>query len=122
MQRQLDRLERTILEKVRQANADLDEPDEYEEDVLVEGVRVLDGILEGLDAELLDTLDEALNADGGARQGLQVEAQGLIKKYLNFLETDSLVQSVDSNGFTATSIRDDVQKTLDELSHSLQGG
>ncbi|MBI4696820.1 MAG: hypothetical protein HY749_22675 [Gammaproteobacteria bacterium] len=101
---ELQKLEASILEVYR------------DDDVFGEvrsGVRRLDGILEALDEELIDKLDEALNAVDAAAHARSIgEARAIIQRYRRFLETDPLVKAVDTNPFVAVAVESTMNKTL----------
>jgi hypothetical protein len=63
------------------------------------GTAQLYEVLEVLDERLIDKLDEALNAEGEQRRALHGEARGIIAEYLDFVNSEPLMQDIDSSGF-----------------------
>ena len=76
-------------------------------------------VLDGLDARLIQTLDDALNASGEQRQALNAQAAGLVAEYSRFVEGDPLIAVIDTNGFVSTSIRAEARRALADLARQL---
>jgi hypothetical protein len=96
------------------------EQDEYDPDAMAMGARRLYGILDALDTRLIDTLDEALNAQTpGYRQTLQGVAGKLVKEYLAFVNSDPLMALVDDNGFAPVAVRKTAATALTMLASKL---
>ncbi len=108
-----------MIAAVKAHNADASAEDEVDEAGLATHARKLYVLLEQLDERLIDKLDEALNAQGAARQALNQEAAAIIGQYQAFVNTDPLIAAIDDNGFIQTSIRQEVQRTLTQLAAQL---
>jgi len=117
---QLDALEQAVLQEVRAHNADANNEDEFDEAELTEGLRRLHGLLDRLDARLIDKLDEALQASGPARQQLHQQALAIVDEYRSFVASDALIAQIDANGFVDTAIRAEAERTLAQLAQRLQ--
>lgn len=111
LQSQLQALEKAMLAACQ------NEPD-Y--DAIVSGSKNIYQMLEQLDTRLIDKLDEALNADDPTvRRKLHDEALDIVDEYLDFSESDDLLQDIDDNGFEKTSILSDLTTSLEEMSRQL---
>ena len=119
LQGQLKELEQALLAGVRQHNNGSDAEFSFDEGALAGSTNRLYGILEKLDTRLIDTLDEALNAEGEARLRIQREAAGIVAEYRRVVDTDPFIAVIDDNGFVPTSIRSETQRTLDQLAAQL---
>ncbi|MCP4043198.1 MAG: hypothetical protein GY731_14785, partial [Gammaproteobacteria bacterium] len=108
---ELRKLEQAILEACRE------EPD-FEE--IANRTQQLYRILDTLDERLLDKLDDALNAqEQELRSSIHREAQGLIREYLTFVDSDPLILEVDTNPFTPVAVKKTMTATLSKLSVAL---
>jgi hypothetical protein len=116
---QLQQLETAILKEVDTHNKDPDAQDGFDPDAVKAGAKRLYTILDGLDERLIDTLDAGLNAQGADREKHHAAAKAIIKEYQAFVASDSVIGTVDANGFTKTAIRPTVERTLAVLSQSL---
>jgi hypothetical protein len=68
------------------------------------------------DQQLLDKLDEALNAKSDEqRRERHQEAAAIIQEYQSFVAGDPTIALIDANGFTPTTIRTEVTSTLANL-------
>lgn len=77
-------------------------------------------VLEKFDDRLLDLLDDAMAVPEGAeREALIVQGRAVMKEYLSFAMTDTLIGDLDANPFVPLAIRDTVTATLAALSKSL---
>lgn len=113
---QLEKLEQSIIADVRAHNADESAEDEFEEGEVTGAVKKLYTILGEYDQQLLDKLDQALNAKTDEqRQSHHQEAAGIIKQYQSFVAGDPMLAIIDENGFTKSTIRTEVIGTLSEL-------
>ncbi|MCI0684622.1 MAG: hypothetical protein L0Y71_21135 [Gemmataceae bacterium] len=93
---------------------------EYDPDAVAIGARRLHGILDELDARLIDKLDEALNAQvPDERQRRQQEAARLVKRHLGFVNGDPLMALVDDNGFAPVAVRKTAATALTTLASKL---
>ena len=111
VQAELRKLEASILDVCKE------EPDF---DDIASGTRDLFEMLEVLDERLIDTLDEALNAeDPQERKALHAEAREIVDEYLEFVREDELLQDIDSNGFIDVAIHSTLTATLGVLSRRL---
>jgi len=116
VQAQLAELETSIVAGIRAHNEDEAAEDEFEEGEVKTAVKTLHTVLGGHDQRLLDKLDEALNATSDEqRRGRHQEAAGIIKEYQAFVASDPTLAMIDENGFTKSTIRDQVAGTLTEL-------
>jgi hypothetical protein len=118
-QSQLRALEASITQAVAAHNADDAAEDEYDDGDVASGVRALYGILDKLDARLIDKLDQALGVEGPARQKLHDEAAGIVREYQAVVDADPLLGKIDVNGFSNTTIHASAQQTLAELARQL---
>ncbi len=113
---QLEKLEQSIIADVKAHNADETAEDEFDEAEVTTAVKKLYTILGQYDQQLIDKLDEALNAKTDEqRRGQHDEAAQIIKEYQAFVAGDSMLAVIDENGFTNSTIRKDVVGTLTEL-------
>ena len=119
LQSQLKALEGKIIEAVKAHNEDEAAEDSFNEAQTVAGIGTLHKVLDQFDGSLIDKLDEALNAEGQARQTLHDEAVGIVKRYQDFVASDPMIAVIDDNGFMPTAIRPALEKTLAALAHSL---
>lgn len=111
VQAELRKLEASILDICK------DEPDFGE---IASGTKDLFELMEVLDERLIDTLDEALNAeDPEARKELHDEAREIVAEYLEFVKENELLQEIDSNGFVDVAIHSTLTATLGVLSRRL---
>ncbi len=116
VQAQLQQLEQAILAGVRAHNADETAEDEFEEGEVGTAIKTLHGILGAHDQQLLDKLDEALNAKSDEqRRERHQEAAAIIQEYQSFVAGDPTIALIDANGFTPTTIRTEVTSTLASL-------
>lgn len=110
LQTELEKLEASILAE------GVGEPEEAE---MAEHVLTLYDMLEVLDTELIDVLDQALNAsDPEDRAAYHDEARQLTERYLAFVQKNSLMQALDGNPFVALTATSTVTKTL-QVIHSV---
>ncbi|MCG7624997.1 hypothetical protein [Epibacterium sp. Ofav1-8] len=71
------------------------------------------GVLEVIDARLLDTLDAALTApDAGARGALLSKSAGLVDQYLADLDGHPLIQLVEHNPFLRVNVTTGLRRAL----------
>jgi len=120
IQQELQALEKSILEMCNKHNTD--EEREYDVDLgeVQTKLKQLYTMLDTLDTRLIDKLDEALNAaDPQQRQALQQQAKAIVAEYQAFVETDSMVVNIDSNGFLTTKIRPTLTGVLSTLAAKL---
>jgi hypothetical protein len=104
VQAELRKLETSILALSKE------EPDF---DQIAAGTKNLYLMLEVLDERLIDKLDAALvAADATARQALHEEAREIVGEYVDFLDSDDLMQDIDGNGFTAVAIQSTLSASL----------
>jgi hypothetical protein len=115
VQDQLRELEQGVLAAVRAHNRDEAREDEFDEADVASSVKQVYAILDQLDERLIDKLDEALNANEQERDLRHAEAMGIVKEYLRFVAADPMLKEIDENGFTKTTIRASVVKTLTDL-------
>lgn len=113
---QLEKLEQSIIADVKAHNADETAEDEFDEGEVTAAVKKLYTILGQYDQQLMDKLDEALNAKTDEqRRSHHDEAAQIIKQYQAFVAGDSMLAVIDENGFTKSTIRNEVVGTLTEL-------
>ncbi|HEY4079247.1 MAG TPA: hypothetical protein VGM81_01005 [Burkholderiaceae bacterium] len=93
--------------------------DEDDFDQIRVGTSQLYEILEILDERLIDKLDDALNAEGAQREALHAEAREIIDEYLDFVNTDALMQDIDDNGFIDVKIRSTLDQQLQRMAKEL---
>lgn len=110
VQGELRKLESAIL-------AESTEEEDY--DAIQNGSKQLYEVLDVLDERLIDKLDEALNADGDARRALHGEAREIIDDYLDYVNTDPLMQDIDDSGFVALQIRSTLTSRLQKMAAEL---
>lgn len=109
---ELKRLEAVVLDEAR------DEPDFAE---IQANSGVLHTVLDHLDERLTDKLDESLNAKGAAeRRAADLQALELVKEYIGFARSDTLLADICANGFTDVPIRALLDERLNDLSTQLQ--
>jgi cellobiose-specific phosphotransferase system component IIA len=120
---QLEKLEQSIIADVKAHNGDETAEDEFDETEVTAAVKKLYTILGEYDQQLMDKLDEALNAKTDEQRGAHhSEAAQIIKQYQAFVAGDSMLAVIDENGFTNSTIRKDVIGTLTELAGKFQPG
>jgi hypothetical protein len=111
VQSELQKLEKEILAACK------DEPDIAD---IAAGTKDLYEMLEVLDERLIDTLDEALNAESPEkRAALHLDARGLVDEYRAFVNEEALIQDIDANGFVNLAVRSTLTSTLDDLAKKL---
>jgi hypothetical protein len=77
-------------------------------------------ILDKLDERLIDTLDEALNAQTKElRQEKNIAAVAILKEYQGIVNSDPFLAVIDDNGFAATSVKQTFVTVLADLSSKL---
>lgn len=112
MRQELEKLEATILAESK------DEPDFAEikakAEALYDPHRVLD-------TRLLDALDSAGNAEEPALRAERVDdALDIIDEYLEFIESNPLLQNVDNNPFVPVAVTSALTRTLADIQAELQ--
>jgi hypothetical protein len=113
---QLEKLEQSIIADVKAHNADETAQDEFDEGEVTAAVKKLYTILGEYDQQLMDKLDQALNAKTDEqRRAYHSEAAEIIKQYQAFVAGDAMLAVIDENGFTKSTIRNEVTGTLSEL-------
>lgn len=94
--------------------------DEPEGNDLAQRLRKFDTLLLALDSSLIDTLDAALNAaDMAQRAALHEQAQGILRRYAEFVRSEPLLPALDENPFLALNTHQTLLKTLQVLEGSL---
>jgi len=94
--------------------------DDGEIDAGAVNVGILQNVLKGLDNRLIDKLDEALNAaDAAKRAQLNREAKTIAEEYMDFVNSDDLMDDIDDSGFTPVSVRKSAMGALTLLSSKL---
>ena len=89
-------------------------------DDLAARVRKFDTVLKSLDTQLIDTLDEALNApDMNLRAAKHEEAREALARYRLYVETEPLLPALDTNPFVPLTTYQSLLKTLQVLEGSL---
>ena len=116
---EIQALENQIVADVEKHNADPLTEDKYEPAEVATGATTLYGILERLDTRLIDSLDEALNAEGQARVELHKASKEIIAEYREYVETSPLMIRIDANPFFKASIRTACVAALKELSKQI---
>jgi hypothetical protein len=77
-------------------------------------------VLDTLDERLIDTLDEALNAQTQElRQKKHTAATAILKEYQGFVSSDPFLAVIDDNGFAPTKIKQTFESVLADLSSKL---
>ena len=80
----------------------------------------LDEILQTLDGRLLAGLDAALNEpDEQAREKLNIRAGGLAREYLEYVQSDPVIQVIDDNPFMPVGVKKTLSTTLAALCSKL---
>ncbi len=110
VQGELRKLESAIL-------AESTEEEDY--DAIQAGSKQLYEVLDVLDERLIDKLDEALNADGDKRRALHGEAREIIDEYLDFVNSEPLMQDIDDSGFVDLQIRSTLTTRLQKMASEL---
>lgn len=110
LQSELRKLEGAILAE------SAEEPDF---DQIQTGVAQLYEILEVFDERLIDKLDEALNAEGEVRRAKHAEAREIIAEYLDFANSEPLMQDIDASGFIDLKIRATLVTRLQSMDRQL---
>ena len=111
IQAELRQLEASILDQAQ------NEPD-FAEIKLNAGV--VYSVMDVLDDELIDKLDEALNASTEAeRSKLQAQASELVNDYLDFVKTDELLRDIVNNGFVKLAVLPTLEQRLNDLAQKL---
>jgi hypothetical protein len=99
---------RTLQEAIRKT-----EPEE------AEVAEALDEVLEEFNTELLDVLDDGLNAKEEERAAHHKRAVALIKEYRQLVNTSEAIKHIDRNPFVKLSIEKDLSTTLQEMASQL---
>lgn len=108
----LQRLEKAIIAEYQ------DEPEALRS--LTRSVRKLDRVMQVLDESLGDKLDEGLNAaDPARRSAVNREARDIIERYVDYLDSDQLVEQIADNPFTPLDLSATLGPTLQALSRQL---
>jgi hypothetical protein len=110
VQGELQKLEQAVLAECAE---------ELDFDVIKSNSKLLYTVLDHLDTQLIDKLDEALNADGEARLQAAKQARGIIGSYLDYVARDELLRDVDDNGFVDIAIAASVTQTLQTIDGQL---
>jgi hypothetical protein len=85
-----------------------------------EAVNRFTEVTDELDDDLIDTLDDALNAeDPDQRRAYLDDACDCLDDYVDFVRSSDLVAGIDANPFTKVKIRDTVQTTAAQLRAAL---
>ena len=112
VQSELRKLEASILAICK------DEPDVAQ---IAAGTRNLYTVLDFLDERLIDKLDEALNAaDPATRKQRNDEAREIVEEYVDFVESEDLMQDIDDNGFTSVEIKSTLTASLKAIGQRLR--
>ncbi|KQP35420.1 hypothetical protein [Pseudorhodoferax sp. Leaf274] len=110
VQGELRKLESAIL-------AESTEEEDY--DAIQAGSKQLYEVLDVLDERLIDKLDEALNAEGDQRRALHGEAREIIDEYLDYVNSEPLMQDIDDSGFVDLQIRSTLTTRLQKMAADL---
>jgi hypothetical protein len=79
-------------------------------------VKNLYGILNTLDERLIDKLDDALKAQDPEKKNFaDQQSRQLIKEYLNFINSDPLMSTIDGNPFAPVNVKNRLVATLTDL-------
>ena len=104
------------LQKLSKAIRDASEGEDMVDSIEEQFFKVVDPVLAELDESLSDTLADAANADGEERERLLDEARSTIKRYTNFVSTNSIISDLDNNPFVPLAIGKTLTSTLSTLS------
>lgn len=104
-------LQKEILKKAQ------GEPD-FGEIALV--IKDFESLKNGFDEQLIDKLDEALNAQPEQRQRLHGQAAALIQRYQAEVDGHPLLRSLDDNPFLPVTVQATLNRTLGYLSQQLK--
>ena len=110
VQTELRKLESAIL-------AQCAEESDFEE--IRTGSAQLYEVLEVLDERLMDKLDDAYNAQGDKRKALHGEAREIIAEYLEFVNSEPLMQDIDQSGFVDLKILPTLNAQLQRMDKEL---
>lgn len=112
VQSELRRLEASILDICK------DEPDFA---AIAAGAKTLYARLDFLDERLIDKLDEALNAaTPEERRARHDEAREIVSEYVDFVESEELLQDIDDNGFVGVAIKSSLTTSLGAIDKRLK--
>ena len=112
LREELARLERAVLDECR------NEPDFAE---IQANSGVLYSVLDHLDEQLIDKLDDALNAESAEqRAASNLEALKLIEEYIEFAKTDVLLADIAGNSFLDISIPALLDARLSDMANKLR--
>ncbi len=94
--------------------------DEEQAGALVGAIKRLDELIAALDKELIDRLDEVLNASEEGRGPLVEVARKVVGRFQSFLESDVVASQVDGNEFIPeTNAIEPMRAKLDEIVEAL---
>ncbi len=111
---------RANLSKLEQAIV-ADFADEPKLGAIKSGLKKLEQVLGGFDERLRDKLDEAYNAPTpDLLPPLHEEAREIVDDYLDYVESDDFINAIDSNPFTAVSVREPLSRTLQDIAGQLK--
>ena len=105
--------------KKLQASILAESAEEEDFDTIEAGAPQLFEILEVLDERLIDKLDDAYNAEGDKRKALSGEAIAIIDEYMDFVNSEPLMQDIDDSGFVDLKIRSTLTSQLKSMSEKL---
>jgi len=88
--------------------------------VIKDSLKKLGEVLGGFDERLRDKLDEAMSAAPAERPNLHKEALEILDEYLDYVDTDGFIDAVDSNPFVPISVREPLDKTLNDIAGQLR--
>lgn len=95
--------------------------DESDFSVIARNIGSLYTVLDRLDERLIDTLDEALNADSAdRRRALQLQAREIVDEYRDYVKTEELLRAIDENGFVDVGIVAGLNHCLGGLAQQLR--
>jgi len=110
-------IEQEILHLCETSNHDPNEEFEVDLDEVKARVKMLYGITDKLNNDLLDQLDATLNRydDETKRAEGNLAAAQLVTDYKNRLNSDPLLVSLDNNGFKTSTVKSTIFGALDDL-------
>jgi hypothetical protein len=88
--------------------------------VIKDSLKKLEEVLGGFDERLRDKLDEAMSAPPAELPNLHKEALEILDEYMDYVDTDGLIDAIDSNPFVPVSVREPLEKTLNDIATQLR--
>jgi hypothetical protein len=120
VQVELQAMEQKILHHCETVNADPDSEFEYDSGEVAANVKQLYTLLEKLDTQLMDKLDEALNAaDPQMRKEKQRQAKDILQRYQGVVNSDPLLESMAASTIAPSNMKQSILNVLNGLASKL---